>query len=62
VSDALVKVYAPGYLLVLDLHARVDDAAARARVAADEVCITLPKARAARGDAGAVSAAAWFML
>ena len=46
VSDVVLKVFAPGYLLLLDLHAAVDDAAARAIVAADHIAITLPKARA----------------
>jgi hypothetical protein len=49
VSDVLVKVYAPGYLLLLDLHAAVEEGGARARVAQDDVCLTLRKARGACG-------------
>ena len=47
-SDVLVKVYAPGRLLLLDLLRAVDDAAARVQVAHDDVRITLQKARARR--------------
>ena len=47
VSDVLVKVYAPGRTLLLDLLRPVDDGAARVQVAQEDVRITLRKARAA---------------
>ena len=44
VSDALVKVYAPGgHLLVLDLHGLVQDATAKALVGDQQVVFTLTK-------------------
>ena len=47
VSDVLVKVYAPGRTLLLDLLRPVEDGAARVQVAQEDVRITLRKARAA---------------
>ena len=46
VSDVLVKVYAPGRQLLLDLLHPVNDATARIQVAQEDVRITLRKARA----------------
>ena len=54
VSDVLVKVYAPGRTLLLDLLRPVDDGAARVQVSQEDVRITLRKARAARRAACAL--------
>jgi hypothetical protein len=48
VSDVVVKVNAPGRLLLLDLLHPVEDATARVLVSPDDVRITLRKARAPR--------------
>lgn len=48
VSDVVVKVNAPGRLLLLDLLHPVDDATAHVLVSPDDVRITLRKARARR--------------
>jgi hypothetical protein len=45
VSDVVVKVNAPGRLLLLDLLHPVEDATARVLVSPDDVRITLRKAR-----------------
>ena len=62
VSDVLVKVYAPGRLLLLDLLRPVEDGAARVQVAQEDVRITLRKARAAHCPACARCCNAWVDL
>lgn len=44
-SAYVLKVCAPGRLLLLDLHAPVDYARAAGVLSAEELCVTVPKAR-----------------